>query len=118
MGTTAVIVVAAVVVASCVLGGVLYTRRQRASQPNDQLARAVDDMRERMDALASDLTEALDRADRESRRSRLFGELGGSIDIDEIVDRLLDAAMQITGFDAAMVVSSRTAERPPSARGA
>ena len=61
-------------------------------------------MRERMDALASDLTEALDRADRESRRSRLFGEPGGSIDIDEIVDRLLDAAMQITGFDAAMVV--------------
>ena len=33
-------------------------------------------MRLKMDSLAHDLSEALDRAERESRRNRLFGELG------------------------------------------
>ena len=58
----------------------------------------------RMDELSQDLSEALDRAERESRRNRLFGELGGSIDLEELMDRVLDAAMQIPGFDAAMIV--------------
>jgi diguanylate cyclase (GGDEF)-like protein len=61
-------------------------------------------MRVKMDELSQDLSEALDRAERESRRNRLFGELGGSIDLEELMDRVLDAAMQIPGFDAAMMV--------------
>ena len=66
--------------------------------------RAVDEMRTKMDAMAHDLTEALDRAERETRRNRLFGELGGSIDLEEVMDRVLDAAMELTGIDAAMMV--------------
>ena len=66
--------------------------------------RAVDEMRLKMDELSNDLSEALDRAERESRRNRLFGELGGSIDLEELMDRVLDAAMEIPGFDAAMMV--------------
>ncbi len=57
-----------------------------------------------MDAMANDLSEALDRAERETRRNRLFGELGGSIDLEEVMDRVLDAAMELTGIDAAMMV--------------
>jgi diguanylate cyclase (GGDEF)-like protein len=77
---------------------------QPAQDPNERLVRAVDEMRHRMDELSNDLSEALERAERESRRNRLFGELGGSIDLEELMDRVLDAAMEIQGFDAAMIL--------------
>jgi diguanylate cyclase (GGDEF)-like protein len=64
----------------------------------------VDEMRLKMDELSQDLSLALERAERESRRNRLFGELGGSIDLQELMDRVLDAAMEGSGFDAAMIV--------------
>jgi diguanylate cyclase (GGDEF)-like protein len=102
--TTAVIAVVAFVAAATLLTIVLVRRAGTPSEPNDQLVRAVDEMRAKMDELSQDLSEALDRAERESRRNRLFGELGGSIDLEELMDRVLDAAMQIPGFDAAMVV--------------
>ena len=73
-------------------------------EPNSELVRAVDEMRLKMDELSTDLSEALERAERESKRNRLFGELGGSIDLEELMDRVLDAAMEISGIDAAMIV--------------
>jgi diguanylate cyclase (GGDEF)-like protein len=97
-----VIAAAAVVVVVSVIT-VAVTRRRAARVPKDHLARAVDEMRLRMDALATDLSDALARAERESRRNRLFGELGGSIDLEELIDRVLDAAMEIPGFDAALI---------------
>lgn len=102
--TTAVIAVVAFVAAATLLTIVLVRRAGTSSEPNDQLVRAVDEMRAKMDELSQDLSVALDRAERESRRNRLFGELGGSIDLEELMDRILDAAMQIPGFDAAMMV--------------
>jgi diguanylate cyclase (GGDEF)-like protein len=103
--TTAVIAVVAFVAASTLLTIVLYRRVGSSStEPNNELVRAVDEMRLKMDELSQDLNEALDRAERESRRNRLFGELGGSIDLEELMDRVLDAAVQIPGFDAAMIM--------------
>ena len=64
-------------------------------------------MRVKMDELSQDLSLALDRAERESRRNRLFGELGGSIDLEELMDRVLDAALEMPGVDAAMMVVER-----------
>jgi diguanylate cyclase (GGDEF)-like protein len=105
VSTAAVIAVAAFVAAATLLTIVLVRRLgpiQR--EPNDSLVRAVDEMRVKMDELSQDLSEALERAERESRRNRLFGELGGSIDLEELMDRVLDAAMEIPGVDAAMIV--------------
>jgi diguanylate cyclase (GGDEF)-like protein len=103
--TTVVIAVLAFAAAATLLTIVLVRRMGPSSRkPDLELARAVDEMRLKMDALSSDLSEALDRAERESRRNRLFGELGGSIDLEELMDRVLDAAMKIPGFDAAMIV--------------
>lgn len=65
-----------------------------------------------MDELSHELAEALERAERESRRNRLFGELGSSMDLDELLDRLLDAAMEISGIDAAMVLVERPDGEP------
>ena len=60
-----------------------------------------------MDELAGGLSVALERAEQESRRNRLFGEIGNSIDLEELMDRVLDAAMEIDGIDAAMMVVER-----------
>jgi diguanylate cyclase (GGDEF)-like protein len=104
VATTAVLVVAAVAVAAA-LAAVVMTRRRTpaAGEKGDDLVRAVDEMRMKMDELSNDLSEALDRAERESRRNRLFGELGGTVDLEELMDRVLDAAMEIPGVDAAMM---------------
>jgi diguanylate cyclase (GGDEF)-like protein len=111
--TTAVIAVVAFVAASTLLTIVLYRRvGSPRSEESHELVRAVDEMRLKMDALSHGLSEALDRAERESRRNRLFGELGGSIDLQELMDRILDAAMLIPGFDAAMIVVEGQAGAP------
>ena len=106
MATTAVIVIVAAVVLAAILLAVLGARwRGRATpETSQQLVRAVDEMRHKMDELAQDLSEALERAERETRRNRLFGELGGSIDLEEVLDRVLDAAMELPGVEAAMMV--------------
>ncbi|TML24322.1 MAG: GGDEF domain-containing protein [Actinobacteria bacterium] len=116
MATTAVFVVAAVAVAA-VLAAVALNRRRSPTTPegSEQLVRAVDEMRLRMDSLAQDLSEALDRAERESRRNRLFGELGGTVDLEELMDRVLDAAMEIPGIEAAMMVVEAQGGNPAAA---
>jgi diguanylate cyclase (GGDEF)-like protein len=106
---TTVVIIAAALMAAAILVGLVVNRRQasRGVQPNDELVRAVDEMRSKMDELAGGLSEALERAEQESRRNRLFGELGNSIDLEELMDRVLDAAMDIPGIDAAMMVVER-----------
>ena len=104
-------VVIAVALALALVAGlvVVAVRRGPSSSPeeNQELVQAVGEMRVKMDELAVELSHALDRAERESRRNRLFGELGGSIDLEELMDRVLDAAMEIPGFAAAMMVVER-----------
>jgi len=107
-------VVALVLLATVVVLAALFLtlRSRRPPTSGDRLATAVDEMRVRMDALARDLSEALDRADRESRHGRLLNELGSSIDLEVLLDRLLDAALQLPGFDAAMVALEEQGEPP------
>jgi diguanylate cyclase (GGDEF)-like protein len=105
--TTIVIVAAAIVAAAVVVAVVVSRRPPAVVQPPEDLVRAVDEMRTKMDELAGGLSEALERAEQESRRNRLFGEIGSSIDLEELMDRVLDAAMEIEGIDAAMMVVER-----------
>ena len=94
---------------AAVVVGIAMRRRAPSSSapPNEELVRAVDEMRSKMDELAGGLSVALERAEQESRRNRLFGEIGNSIDLEELMDRVLDAAMEIDGIDAAMMVVER-----------
>jgi len=113
---TTALIAAAVVVAVGALTVLLVARtRTRKRDPDDELVRVVGEMRSKMDELAEDLSQALERAERESRRNRLFGELGGSIDLEELLDRVLDAAMEIESFDAAMIVVERQDGAPAAA---
>jgi diguanylate cyclase (GGDEF)-like protein len=107
VATTIVIIAAALVAAAVIAGVVVSRRRPTDAAPNEELVRAVDEMRSKMDELAGELSGALERAEQESRRNRLFGELGGSIDLEELMDRVLDAGMEIPGIDAGMMVVER-----------
>ena len=106
--TIAVIAVAALAVAAALYAALAVRRRPSpVPEASEELVRVVSEMRVKMDELSHELSEALERTERESRRNRLFGELGGSIDLEELMDRVLDAAMEIPGFDAAMLVVER-----------
>jgi diguanylate cyclase (GGDEF)-like protein len=85
-----------------VLVGLLVTRRRR-DEPDEQLALAMAQMNERMAAMTRELTGAVERAEEEGRRSRTLGDLGASIDLDEVLSRTLEAAGAVPGADAALV---------------
>jgi len=93
--TVLAIVVAALATLVVVLLALLVTRRR--------LALALAQMNERLEALARELTGAVERAEEEGRRGRVLGELGGSIDLDEVLSRTLEAAGAVSGIDAALV---------------
>ena len=99
------LIIAAILLAAVGIGVAI----RRSSAPDtgadrdDRLVDAVEEMRTRMDDLGRDLSGALERAERESKRNRFLNDLGSSIEIEELLDRVLDAALEIPGFDAAMV---------------
>ncbi len=66
----------------------------------DALSAQIDD---RMHTMVRDLSHALERAQEENRRNRVLGELGGTIDLDEVLGRTLEAAGALDGVDAAIV---------------
>ena len=107
-GTISTIIAATALVGLGLVALEIVKRRGQPVERDDRLVRAVDDMRTRMDDLGRDLSEALGRAERESRRNRFLSDLGSSIEFDELLDRVLDAALELPGFDAAMVALDET----------
>ena len=110
--TTTVLIAAGAVLAVCllVLLFVLLLRRRRRRPPvptvvnhDDELSRIVAELSRRMDAMGRDVSEALARTQEETRRTRVLGELGGTIDLDEVLNRTLDAAGALRGVDAVLV---------------
>jgi len=81
---------------------VVLVRRQgrRADARVDDVVQALES---RMDELAHELAGAVVRAEEEGRRSRFLGEIAGSIDLDEVLARTLDAAASLPGADAALI---------------
>jgi diguanylate cyclase (GGDEF)-like protein len=83
----------------------LLVVRWRSDTKTDQrVAEVVQGLNERMDELGRELAGALERAEEEGRRSRIFGELAGSIDLDEVLSRTLEAAGDLREADAALVM--------------
>ena len=63
-----------------------------------------------------DLSAALERAQQENRRTRVLGELGGTIDLDEVLTRTLDATGALGGVDAAVVSVAVEGDAPADRR--
>ena len=91
----------------------LVVRRRRDSTTEERVAEVVASLNARMDELGQELQGALERAEEEGRRSRIFGELAGSIDLDEVLSRTLEAAGGLPGVDAALVLLPQSDEGKP-----
>jgi diguanylate cyclase (GGDEF)-like protein len=81
----------------------LVVRWRSDRQTDERVAEVVQSLNARMDELGRELQGALERAEEEGKRSRIFGELAGSIDLDEVLARTLEAAGALDGADAALV---------------
>ena len=83
------------------------------SRTEEQLTEVVRGLEARMDQMVEELTGALERSHIEDKRTRMLGELAGSIDLDEVLTRVLEAAGAIDGVDAALVtLSPQTGGQP------
>jgi len=82
----------------------LVVRWRSDRKTDERVAEVVASLNHRMDELGHELAGALERAEEEGKRSRIFGELAGSIDLDEVLSRTLEAAGAIDGADAALVM--------------
>src|SRR5215218_952288 len=77
--------------------------RARGRKSEEQVAEAVRELEKRMDMMVRELTDTIERTQHEGQRTRMLGELAGSIDLDEVLTRVLEAAGAIEGVDAALV---------------
>ena len=93
--------------------GLLIARRRRISSADDRVAEVVSSLNSRMDELGRELQGALERAEEEGRRSRIFGQLAGSIDLDEVLSRTLEAAGALRGANAALLLLPDPTEGKP-----
>jgi diguanylate cyclase (GGDEF)-like protein len=103
--TSTVVAIAAGGAAVVLLLAVLWLVRRAtagAQSSDPRLADLVTDMNSRMEGMVAELSEALERAQEEGRRNRMLGELAGTIDLDEVLTRTLDAAGAMPGVDAAL----------------
>jgi diguanylate cyclase (GGDEF)-like protein len=101
----------AVVVLLLVLLATLVRRSGRRAD-----ARVTDVVRvleTRMDELGQELAGAVERAEEAGRRSRFLGEIAGSIDLDEVLGRTLEAATgAMPDIDASVVRLESTDGEP------
>lgn len=114
---TSVLIACAAAVAALALLGVVYLLVRRSGGAGDErLEAVVAQINDRMESMVRELSEALERAQEENRRTRVLGELGGSIDLDEVLTRTLEATGALTGVDAAVVAvdgSNAVGAAPP-----
>jgi len=97
--TTALVALGAVLITFGVVLVILLVAQHRrpsgaGAEGTAELAQAVRDLNARIDSL--------------ERRSRHLGELAGSIDLDEVLTRVLEAAGATPGADAALVTVAGT----------
>jgi diguanylate cyclase (GGDEF)-like protein len=101
--TTLIIACGAALAATVVVAAIFLLARRPTGPGNDELAASIAQIDHRMHAMVRDLTQALEQAQAEARSGRVLGELAGTIDLDEVLNRTLDAAGGLPGVDAALV---------------
>src|SRR5437588_4732946 len=112
--TTIVVAIAAGAAALALLLDVFWLVRGagKGTQSDERLADLVSDLNSRMETMVSELPEALEHAQEEGRRNQMLGELAGTIDLDEVLTRTLDAAGAMPGVDAALARLDNDGDTP------
>jgi diguanylate cyclase (GGDEF)-like protein len=78
--------------------------RRSGRRADERVSQVVRVLETRMDELGRELAGAVERAEEEGRRSRFLGEIAGSIDLDEVLARTLEAATgAVPDADASVV---------------
>jgi diguanylate cyclase (GGDEF)-like protein len=101
--TTIVIACAAALFAAALAVTIFVLGRRSRAATDAKLLEVASELDARMGAMVRDLSAALERAQAETRRTRVLGELGGSIDLDEVLARTLAAAGELEGVDATVI---------------
>jgi len=92
----------------------VYLARRGGRRADERVSGVVTVLERRMDELAQELAGAVDRAEEEGRRSRFLGEIAGSIDLDEVLARTLEAATTAVEGGDASVIRLENQEGPPT----
>ena len=100
---TVVLGVALAVTVALVATLAIVLVRRSSRKANARVAELVATLNVRIDELARELAGAREEAEEELRRNRALGELGGSIDLDEVLARTLEAATSLASAHAALV---------------
>ncbi len=79
---------------------------RRPSRSDEQITQVVRELEARMDSMVRELSRTLEQSQVEEKRTRMLGELAGSIALDEVLTRVLETAGAIRGVDAALVALS------------
>ena len=113
MGVTTLLLAISAGLGATVLAllGLLLVRRP-VNEADGQVAELAASLSARLDELSKELVQAVERAEEEGRRSRFLGDLAGTIDLDEVLSRVLEAAAAIGGVDAALVRIGRENGKP------
>src|SRR3954469_14856846 len=112
--TTVLVAAGAAIAAILLIAVVLLLSRRSGREGQDELLTLVSEMNGRMEAMVRELSESLERAQEEGRRNRYLTELAGSIDLDEVLSRTLEAAGAVPGVDAALVsINNPVADEKP-----
>ena len=99
----------ALVVAIVLLALVLRSRRGRRDPDVERLLQESD---ARFEQMLEELSRELARAREESQRSQRLASLGGSIDLDVVARQVVEAALELTPAEAAIVVISQPEDEP------
>lgn len=78
-------------------------RRRSANDVEAQVAATVETLEARLDELARELSSAVRRAEEESQRGRLLGQIATTIDLDDAIGSTLQAVAALPKVDAAVV---------------
>ena len=109
----------ALIAVGAALGAILVTLiiqwivRRSDGDADERVTAVVRELEARMDEMVRELTGALEQAQVEGQRNRQLGELAGTIDLDEVLTRVLETAGAIPGADAALVSLTPSAGGQP-----
>jgi diguanylate cyclase (GGDEF)-like protein len=112
MTATTVIVAAGAALLAIAVTLLALSISRRFRGRSQELATVVAELNTRMEGMVLELNQALERAQEEGRRNRFLRELAGSIDLDEVLARTLEAAGAVPGADAALVSIRGTEGKP------
>jgi diguanylate cyclase (GGDEF)-like protein len=111
--TTVVVALGAAVAALLVLlVVVLASLRRLRRETDDRIAGAVGDLNTRMESMIGELQQALERANADGRRNRALLELAASLDLDDVLTRVLETALALTRADAALLALEEAVGSP------